>query len=311
MSTPDNQTNQPPTIFDTALLRMRKRRALGAAGHPGAHQATFLRDMALTDVRERLDAVERAFTSALDLSDDDGAAAHLLAQSPRVAAMARLARDVASAAHDGRPHIIGSLENLPIGPARLDLVTSVLALQWVNDLPGTLVQIRRALVPDGLLLGAMIGGNTLHELRDVLAREEAEATGGGSPRVIPFVDVRDVGALLQRAGFALPVADVDTVPVRYASLFALMADLRAMGATNPLVARSRRPWTRTRALRAAQIYAERHGDRDGRVRATFQIISFSGWAPSPVQQKPLLPGSAKASLAEALGTRENPAGDKP
>lgn len=299
-----------PRIFDTDLLRLRKRRALREAKKPNARDGGFLRDMAAADVRERLDTVERRFDQALDLSDDDGKAAALLAASERVPTMTRLVSDPSLMAENAIDGMVGAQEHLPAAPNSLNLVTSVLGLQWVNDLPGSLVQIRRALKPDGLFLGALIGGNSLHELRDVLAAEEDEATGGASPRVIPFVDVRDFGGLLQRAGFALPVTDVDTLTVRYGNLFVLMADLRAMGATNPLVHRSRRPWTKTRAVRAAQIYAERHADPDGRIRATFQVLSFSGWAPSDVQQKPLRPGSAKTRLADALGTSEKSAGDK-
>jgi SAM-dependent methyltransferase len=310
MPTPSSSSESgAPLIFDTNVLRLRKRRALREANKPNARDGGFLRDSTATDVRERLDTVERHFDQALDLSDDDGKTAALLAASERVQSMARLASDPSLVADDAVDAMVGTQDHLPVAPESLNLVTSVLALQWVNDLPGTLIQIRRSLKPDGLFLGALIGGNSLQELRDVLAAEEDEATGGASPRVVPFVDVRDFGGLLQRAGFALPVTDVDTLTVRYGNLFVLMADLRAMGATNPLVHRSRRPWTKTRAVRAAQIYAERHADQDGRIRATFQIVSFSGWAPSDVQQKPLRPGSAKARLADVLGTSEKSAGD--
>lgn len=300
-----------PLIFDSQLLRQRKRRALAATSKPKARDGGFLRDQAAHEVRERLDAVERTFDHALDLSDDDGKVAELLAASPRIGSITRLVSDEALARTGRVPASVAMQEHLPAAPESLNLVTSVLGLQWLNDLPGALVQIRRALKPDGLFLGALMGGNTLHELRDVLSAEEDEATGGASPRVIPFVDVRDFGSLLQRAGFALPVTDVDTLTVRYGNLFVLMADLRAMGATNPLVHRSRKPWTKTRAVRAAQLYAERYADLDGRIRATFQIVSFSGWAPSEVQQKPLRPGSATTRLADALGTQEEPSGEKP
>jgi hypothetical protein len=167
-------------------------------------------------------------------------------------------------------------------------------------LPGVLAQIRRALRPDGLLLAAMIGGDTLSELRQSFAAAEAECEGGVSPRVAPFADLRDVGALLQRAGFALPVTDVDRVVVRYDSAFALMQDLRRMGATNVLVERRRTPSRRATLLRMAQIYGERFADADGRIRATFDVIWLSGWAPHESQQKPLRPGSAKVGLAEAV-----------
>jgi SAM-dependent methyltransferase len=191
-------------------------------------------------------------------------------------------------------------ETLKLPPESLDLAVSALAFQFVNDLPGVLAQIRRALRPDGLLLAAMTGGDTLTELRQAFAQAETECEGGVSPRVAPFADLRDVGALLQRAGFALPVTDVDRVVVRYDSAFVLMADLRRMGATNILVERRRAPTRRATLLRMAQVYGERFADPDGRIRATFDVIWLSGWAPHESQQQPLKPGSAKASLAEAV-----------
>ena len=206
--------------------------------------------------------------------------------------------------------VVADEEALPFADAAFDLVVSALALQNVNDLPGTLVQIRRALEPDGLLLAALIGGETLTELRQSFAAAESEIEGGISPRVAPFADVRDLGGLLQRAGFALPVTDVDRVTVRYDSAFALMHDLRRMGATNALVERRRLPLKRPTLMRMAEIYAERFADDDGRVRATFDIVWLSGWAPHPSQQQPLKPGSAQARLADALGTREVSAGEK-
>ena len=181
-------------------------------------------------------------------------------------------------------------EPLALAPESLDLAVSALALQFVNDLPGVLAQIRRALKPDGLLLAAMIGGDTLTELRQTFAAAEAECEGGVSPRVAPSADLREIGALLQRTGFALPVTDVDRVVVRYDSAFALMADLRRMGATNILVERRRTPTRRATLLRMAQIYGERFADPDGRIRATFDIIWLSGWAPHASQQQPLKPG---------------------
>ena len=192
----------------------------------------------------------------------------------------------------------------------LDLVVSALALQFVNDLPGTLIQIRRALKPDGLLLTALIGGDSLIELREAFAQAESEIEGGLSPRVAPFADLRELGALMQRAGFALPVVDSDRLTVRYDSPFALMRDLRAMGATNILSERRRVPLKRKTLQRMAQLYADRFADADGRLRATFEIAWLSGWAPHESQQKPLKPGSATQRLADALGTKEIPAGDK-
>ena len=192
----------------------------------------------------------------------------------------------------------------PFAPERFDLCVSALAQHSVNDLPGALTQVRRSLKPDGLFLGALLGGQTLQELRAVLAEAESEIRGGASPRVAPFSDVRDLGHLLQRAGFALPVTDLDRVTVRYGSMFTLVADLRAMGLTNALAHRDTRPLGRRMFLRAAQLYAERFADPDGRLRATFDIVWLSGWVPHESQQKPLKPGSAKMRLADALGAQE-------
>ena len=191
-------------------------------------------------------------------------------------------------------------EPLALAPASIDLVVSALALQFVNDLPGVMAQVRRALKPDGLFLAAIIGGDTLTELRQSFAAAEAEVEGGVSPRVAPFADLRDLGSLLQRAGFALPVTDVDRIVVRYDNAFVLMQDLRRMGATNVLNERRRAPSRRATFVRMAQIYAERFADADGRIRATFDIVWLSGWAPHESQQKPLKPGSAKMSLADAV-----------
>jgi SAM-dependent methyltransferase len=269
-----------PVLFDRALLRARQARARRRG------PATFLLDRVTEDMAERLRAVLREFKEAADLGTAGEQVCNALAG--RVEHLARVdLPDVES-------------EPLPLSPESLDLVVSALAFQFVNDLPGALAQLRRALKPDGLLLAAMIGGDTLTELRQSFAAAEAELEGGVSPRVAPFADLRDIGALLQRAGFALPVTDVDRVVVRYDSALALMADLRRMGATNILVERRRTPTRRATMLRMAQLYGERFADADGRIRATFDVIWLSGWAPHASQQKPLQPGSAKASLAEAV-----------
>ena len=206
--------------------------------------------------------------------------------------------------------VVADEEALPFRDGSLDLVVSALALQFVNDLPGVLVQIRRALKPDGLFLAALVGGETLTELRQSFAAAESDVEGGASPRVAPFADLRELGALLQRAGFALPVTDSDRLTVRYDSAFGLMHDLRRMGATNALIARRRAPLRRATLMRMAEIYARRFADDDGRLRATFEIVWLSGWAPHPSQQQPLRPGAAKARLADALGTREISTGEK-
>jgi SAM-dependent methyltransferase len=206
--------------------------------------------------------------------------------------------------------VVADEEALPFRDGSLDLVVSALTLQFVNDLPGALIQIRRALKPDGLFLAALIGGDSLTELRAAFAQAESEVEGGVSPRVAPFADLRDLGALLQRAGFALPVTDIDRVTVRYPSPLALMHDLRRMGATNVLTERRRKPSRRATLQRLFEIYAERFADADGRIRATFEIVWLSGWAPHESQQQPLKPGSAKMRLADALRTAEIPAGEK-
>jgi SAM-dependent methyltransferase len=283
-------------IFDRALLQQRRRRAMALG------PATFLLDRAAEDLADRLAAVLRRFELAVDLGTPGDAVRVALARLGSVGKI--VAADILPTAAHTETFVAADPEALPFGDATLDLVVSALALQFVNDLPGVLVQIRRALKPDGLFLAALIGGETLTELRQSFAQAESEIEGGISPRVAPFADLRDLGALLQRAGFALPVTDVDRFTVRYDTVFNLMHDLRRMGATNVLLARRRTPLRRATLLRMAEIYAQRFSDPDGRVRATFEIVWLSGWAPHPDQQQPLQPGSAKTRLADALGTRE-------
>lgn len=211
----------------------------------------------------------------------------------------------------GAGDLVGDEEALPFGRDCFGLVVSLLALQGVNDLPGCLAQIRGALAPDGLFMACLLGGESLGELRQSFAAAEDELEGGVSPRIAPFADVRAMGGLLQRAGFAIPVVDLDRVTVRYRTPFGLMEDLRAMGWGNALAERRRTPLRRATLMRAAEIYAERFADPDGRVRATFDLVWLSGWAPHESQQKPLRPGSARARLADALGVPEyGPTGDK-
>jgi SAM-dependent methyltransferase len=272
-----------PALFDRALLRARQFRArkMGAEA--------FLLDRVSLDMAERLDAVLRDFKSAAEVGTPDDQLRQAL--KGRVGDLARVDlpdRDAEPLAFPAQP---------------LDLVISALAFQFVNDLPGVLAQIRRALRPDGLLMAAMLGGDTLTELRQCFAAAEAELEGGVSPRVVPFADLRDIGALLQRAGLALPVTDVDRIVVRYDSAFSLMHDLRRMGATNILTERRRAPTRRATMMRMADVYRERFADPDGRIRATFDVIWLSAWAPHESQQKPLLPGSAKARLEDAVKRR--------
>ena len=281
---------EAPVIFDRALVRRRQKRALAQG------PADFLLAAAVEELTARLSAVQRDFRTAIDLGGPTQMLAQAIAQPGRE--VVRIADDPAFAG--GGPFVLAQDETLPVAPASFDLVVSALALQWVNDLPGLLAQIRRALKPDGLLLACLVGNASLSELRASFTAAEAELEGGASPRVAPFGDVRELGRLMQRAGFALPVVDFETLTVRYDSMFGLMADLRAMGATNALVARSRKPLRRATLLRAAEIYAERFSDADGRVRASFDIVWLSGWAPHESQQKPAARGSATMSLEEAL-----------
>lgn len=280
--------------FDSELLWRRRARAHALR----AEGAGFLLDHATRDLLERLSTVERRFTSAATLFCAGGAVADALLASSRVGSVIRVEADPAFA--DGETLLVAP-EVVGLGAASVDLAVSLLALQDINDIPGVLAQIRRALMPDGLFLAALAGQGTLAELRECLLAAETGLYGGVSPRVSPFVDVRDAGGLLQRAGFALPVTDLETVTVRYDDMFGLLRDLRAMGATNVLVARSRKPVSRRFFLRAAEIYADRYSDPDGRIRATFSFIWLSGWAPHESQQQPLKPGSAAVSLKRILG----------
>jgi len=293
--------DRPPLIFDHRLLDLRRRRAW----QMGVGNADFLYRLAAGELVERLSAVKRNFALAADVGDPFPALGAQLVANGQVARIVRLDR-----LSETRPDVVADAEALPLRPRSFDLVVSLLALQWANDLPGALAQILAALKPDGLLLAAVAGGDTLIELRECLAAAEADVTGGASPRVAPFADVRTLGALLQRVGFALPVADQDRHTVRYASPLALLRDLRAMGATNVLAERHPRPLRRTVVLRAVELYAERFAGAGGRVTATFDFVWLSGWAPHESQQKPLRPGSASARLADALGVREQPAGEK-
>ncbi len=268
-----------PLIFDRRLLRARRARA--AALGP----CQFLLQRAGEDLSERLASIVRRFDCAVDLGTPGEGLARVLINSSKVAVVIRANESAVSLRGLGLQErreplaIVADEEALPFRAGTIDLLVSALSLQFVNDLPGTLAQIRRALKPDGLLLAALVGGDTLTELRQSFAAAEAEIEDGVSPRVIPFVDVRQAGALLQRAGFAMPVADIDRLVVRYSSPLALMHDLRRMGASNPLRERSRRPLRRATLQRMMEIYAEQFADRDGRIPATFEIVWLAGWRP--------------------------------
>jgi SAM-dependent methyltransferase len=298
----------PPRLFDRALHRRRLTRAAASFG-----AADFLKARAAADAVERLEAIVRSFPLAVDLGARDGSFARALAASAAAGRVGVLIEaDLSPAMLAGRAglRVVADEEALPFKAESLDLVVSTLSLHWVNDLPGALVQIRRALKPDGLFVASVLGGSTLTELRQALVAAEAELSDGAGLRVSPFADAFDAAGLLQRAGFALPVADVDRLVVRYGHPLKLLADLRAMGETNALVDRARRPLSRAVLARACELYIERFADADGRVRASFDIITMTGWAPHPDQQQPLKPGSAKMRLADALGGREQSAGEK-
>jgi SAM-dependent methyltransferase len=288
-------------IFDRSLARTRLERALRAFDPAGG--ADFLLRRAAGELADRLSLVKRAFGVAIDLGTPGPHAALALAADSRIGFVLRAAPTASAAGEGGYVRIVADEERSPLAEASCDLIVSILALHGVNDLPGALIQIRRALKPDGLFLGCVMGGETLNELRQSLTAAESEILSGASPRVAPFADVRALGALLQRAGFALPVVDLDRAVTRYGDMLALMRDLRAMGATNALVARSRAPLRRDVLFLAAQIYAERFADGDGRLRATFDMVWLAGWAPHESQQKPLKPGSATMRLEDALKGR--------
>ncbi|MFM9940275.1 MAG: methyltransferase domain-containing protein [Hyphomicrobiaceae bacterium] len=295
-----------PNVFDREMLARRRDRHAGTAtGYD------FLLHRVADDFAERLSLIRRTFPLAVCLGAYHGVVARRLRQLAGIERIIDVERAPRLAAMCDGTTIVADEEALPFRLASLDLLVSGLALQHVNDLPGTLVQIQRALKPDGLFLAALLGGATLHELRQAFVIAESETMGGASPRVAPFADVRDLGGLLQRAGFALPVADADSVEVAYPDALALMRELKAIGMANAMVERRRTFLPRATLLRAAEIYAERFSRPDGRIIATFEIVTVTGWAPHPSQQTPLRPGSAKARLAEALGVPEQPAGDRP
>ncbi|MBM3504096.1 MAG: methyltransferase domain-containing protein [Alphaproteobacteria bacterium] len=294
-----------PRIFDRRAVRAHRRRAASSfADHD------FLFREVADRLAERLLDIQRPFTWVAEID----ARGPILEQALRNAGVfehrgisryLRLTDD-----RSAGPSILADPELLPLAPQAVDLLVSNLALHWVNDLPGLLVQARRALRPDGMLLASLLGGQTLHELRAVLLEAESEIDGGVSPRVSPFADIRDTGALLQRAGLALPVSDVDSIDVTYQDAFALLRDLRGMGETNAVRDRRRAFSRRAMLMRAAELYHERHRTADGRIHATFQVLYLAGWAPHESQQKPLRPGSAKGRLADALGAVEHSAGEK-
>jgi SAM-dependent methyltransferase len=287
--------------FEPRLVRQHKRRARASF-----RDAAFLHARVAADLADRLEAIPRPFARVLSIGGG-GVFSDELRARPLLAARVGTVIE-ADVVGDG---VVLDPERLPFADESFDLVLSALALHWVNDLPGALIQIRRTLKPDGLMLASLFGGETLRELRFALIAAETEVAGGAGPRVAPFADLQDIAGLLQRTGFALPTADRDVLTVRYAEPMRLLADLRAMGETAALAERSPRGLSRRILGRAFDIYRERFSDSDGGVRATFEILTATGWAPHENQQQPLRPGSARARLADALGTKEHSAGEKP
>lgn len=295
-------------IFDRKLVRARRTRAARSLSD---HDFLFMEGA--ERLCDRLLDINRTFSQGLDLGCHGGEVARVLPpgrietliQADLSDAMVQRAKS-----HANTPALVMDEETLPFGLGVFDIVLSNLSLHWVNDLPGALSQIRMALKPDGLFLAQVFGGATLNELRNALAEAEIEVDGGLSPRVSPFADVRDLGSLLQRAGFALPVVDSDIVTVSYGEPLKLLADLRGMGESNAVLERRRAPLKRHTLMTALAKYLERHGDANGRIPATFEIITMTAWAPAPTQQKPLRPGSARGRLADALESQEVPLGEK-
>lgn len=278
-------------------MRQRKRRARATF-----RDAAFLHERVAADLADRLEAIPRPFPRVLAVGGG-GLFSEEIRSRPELSAR------IGSILETDLDFI--DPEHLPFAPGSFELIVSPLALHWINDLPGALIQLRLALKPDGLLLASLFGGDTLHELRLSLIEAESELTGGAGPRVSPFADLQDIASLLQRAGFALPAADRDVVTVRYGEPMRLLADLRAMGETSALRERNPRALSRRILARAFAIYRERYADEDNRVRASFEILTATGWSPHESQQKPLKPGSAKARLADALKTEEKSAGETP
>ena len=303
MTAPSTPSGGSAHIFDRALLARRRDRAA-----PAFDQHNFLVREVAARLADRLRDINRDFTSVLDLGCHCGELAAALPGPPET--LVRTDLSAAMVARAGGLGVQADEEFLPFAEASFDLVVSCLSLHWVNDLPGTLIQINRCLKPDGLFLAALFGAGTLRELREAWLAAEMETQGGASPRVSPFAEVREAGGLLQRAGFALPVADTEAITVTYADAPALMADLRAMGESNTLAARRREPTRRGTLEAAAAAYRERFAEPDGRLPASFEILTLTGWHPHESQQKPLKPGSATARLADALGTAEIAAGEK-
>lgn len=282
-------------MFDRTLVRRRRDRAAASLGG-----VDFLVRHVADLLVERLGDVRRRFSLALDLGAHSGQLSRALAGGALVDEVIGTDLSQRMLAGTTGPCLVADEEALPFGKDTFDLVVSAWSLQWVNDLPGTLIQLRDALRPDGLLVAALPGTGTLAELREALVLAESEITGGAALRVSPFIDVRDAGMLLQRAGFALPVVDLEPLTVTYEHPMKLLAELRAMGESNATAGGGNRPLRRATLLRALELYIERFGDGRGRVPATFNIVMMTAWKPDPSQQQPSRRGSGQVNLARAL-----------
>lgn len=297
-------TALPPILFDARRLRRNRDRAATRF-----EEYAFLKTRVSSALAERLGDVSRRFPLAMDLgchTGETGAAileggqvGHVLAADPSPVFAARAERAGLSA-------FAVPLETVPAKEESLDLIVSALSLHWTNDLPGLLAQVRRVLKPDGLFLAALFGAGTLSELRQVLLEAEVELTGGAGARVSPLPGLQDMAGLLQRAGLALPVADIEPITVRYPHMFKLLDDLKGMGERAAYATPAEQGLSRRILMRAGELYQERFADPDGRIRATFQIVWVSGWAPAANQPKPLKPGSGRVSLAQAIPRRAKP-----
>lgn len=293
---------RPPLIFDRALLQSRRLKAWQRHGK----DADFLLSHVCQDMAERLSIVLREFPLVLEVGGHTGKLAQMISGRKGTTHIFRQEHSNAFLSGAGQSEttailpLVADEEALPVAPQSMDLILSPLSLQWVNDLPGSLFQVRNSLKPDGLFLATLLGNESLKELRTAFLQAETELTDGVSPHIAPFPELKDMGSLLQRAGFSLPVVDQDIITVRYGSMFSLMEDLRKMGASNCLHDRSRTPMRRDVLMRAAEIYQSDFADSDGKIRASFQIVSISGWAPHESQQKPLKPGSAQTHFSKVL-----------
>jgi len=299
----DTDTHNPLRVFDPKAVRRHRERAAAR------RTAEFLFEESATRLVDRLADINRRFPRVLDLGCRDGLLGRHLHGRSGIEWLVAADPAPAFVARAPSPRVVADAETQPFAPREFDLVVSNLALHWTNDLPGALLQLRYALKPDGLLLASLWGGETLGDLRAALIAAESEIEGGASPRISPFADARDLASLLQRAGFALPVVDTDTIEATYADAIGLMHDLRDMGESNALALRQRNFTRRATLLRAAEIYQARSARADGRISARFEIVTLTAWAPHESQPKALRPGSAEARLADALGTRERSAGE--